>query len=64
MSQTFIHLCNHTIFSLCKGAIHINDIVKKALKEQMPAIAIADISNLFGALEFSIACQKNNIQPI
>jgi DNA polymerase-3 subunit alpha len=64
VSQTFIHLCNHTIFSLCKGAIHINDIVKKALKDQMPAIAIADISNLFGALEFSIACQKNNIQPI
>ena len=64
MSQTFIHLCNHTIFSLCKGVIRINDIVKKALKEQMPAIAISDISNLFGALEFSISCQKNNIQPI
>lgn len=30
----------------------------------MPAVAITDISNLFGALEFSIACQKNNIQPI
>jgi DNA polymerase-3 subunit alpha len=64
VSQTFIHLCNHTIYSLCKGTIHINDIIKKASKEQMPAIAISDISNLFGALEFSIACKKNNIQPI
>ena len=63
-SQKFIHLCNHTIFSLCKGAIHINDIVKKAESENMPAVAITDISNLFGALEFSIACKKNNIQPI
>ena len=63
-SQKFIHLCNHTIFSLCKGAIRINDIVKKAESENMPAVAITDISNLFGALEFSIACKKNNIQPI
>jgi len=63
-SEKFIHLCNHTIFSLCKGAIRIDDLVKKAKLENMPAVAITDISNLFGALEFSIACKKNNIQPI
>ena len=63
-SQKFIHLCNHTTFSLCKGAIHINDLVKRTASEEMPAVAITDICNLFGALEFSIACKKNNIQPI
>ncbi len=60
----YISLRNHSTFSLCKGAIKINDLVKKAKEYKMPAVAIMDIGNLFGALEFSMACQKEGIQPI
>jgi DNA polymerase-3 subunit alpha len=60
----YIALRNHTTFSLCKGAIRIYDIIKKAKEFNMPALAIMDLGNLFGALEFSSACKKEGIQPI
>jgi DNA polymerase-3 subunit alpha len=60
----FINLRNHTTYSLCKGAIKIPDLVQAALENKMPAVGIMDCSNLFGALEFSLACKKAGIQPI
>ncbi len=60
----FIHLKTHTTYSLCKGAIKIPDLVKKAVLEKMPAVGISDCSNLFAALEFSSTCKKSGIQPI
>jgi DNA polymerase-3 subunit alpha len=60
----FINLKNHTTYSLCKGAITISALVAKAAKMKMPALGIMDSGNLFGALEFSLACKKAGIQPI
>ncbi len=60
----YIALRNHTTYSLCKGAIKINDLIETAKKMQMPALAIMDSQNLFGALEFSMSCKKAGIQPI
>ena len=60
----FIALRNHTTYSLCKGAIKIADLIEKAKSLKMPALAIMDSQNLFGALEFSMACKKAGIQPI
>ena len=60
----FVHLRNHTTYSLCNGAIKIDDLVKRAAKFNMPAVAICDNSNLFGALEFSDACVNVGVQPI
>ena len=60
----FIALRNHTTYSLCKGAIKIDELVKKALEYKMPALGISDNQNLFGALEFSNYCKKNGVQPI
>ncbi len=60
----YIPLRNHTTYSLCKGAIRINEIISKAKEYEMPAIGIMDSGNLFAALEFSMACKKNSIQPI
>lgn len=60
----FIALRNHTTYSLCKGAIKIDELVKKAVTYKMPALGISDNQNLFGALEFSSYCKKNGIQPI
>ena len=60
----YIALRNHTTYSLCQGAIKIADLIDKAKALQMPALAIMDSQNLFGALEFSMACKKAGIQPI
>jgi len=60
----YIALRNHTTYSLCKGAIKINDLIETAKSLKMPALAIMDSQNLFGALEFSMSCKKAGIQPI
>ncbi len=60
----FINLKNHTTYSLCKGAIRVGELVKKAKEFGMPALGIMDLNNLFGALEFSSTCVENGIQPI
>ncbi|MBC8130544.1 MAG: DNA polymerase III subunit alpha [Rhizobiaceae bacterium] len=61
---SFIHLRCHSAFSLLEGALRIDQIVKHAKADAMPAIGIADTSNLFGALEFSEKAAKAGIQPI
>ncbi|NBR95477.1 MAG: DNA polymerase III subunit alpha [Proteobacteria bacterium] len=60
----YIPLRNHTSYSLCSGAIKIDALVDFAKTQQLPAIGICDSQNLFGALEFSLACKKAGIQPI
>ncbi|MDR2526669.1 MAG: DNA polymerase III subunit alpha [Rickettsiales bacterium] len=60
----FIHLRNHTEYSLAIGAIRIKDMIFKAKEFGMSAVAMTDCGNMFGALEFSIAACKEGIQPI
>ncbi len=60
----FIHLRVHTAYSLSEGAIKIKQLIKLCEKQRMPAIGIADTGNLFGALEFSVACADAGIQPV
>ena len=60
----FVHLRVHTAYSLLEGAIRIPDLVAKCGAERMPAVAITDTDNLFGALEFSPACAAKGVQPI
>nr|BAT30739.1 DNA polymerase III subunit alpha [Aureimonas sp. AU4] len=60
----FIHLRVHSAFSLLEGALRVEQIVKFAKSEGVPAIGIADTNNLFGALEFSEKAAKSGIQPI
>ena len=60
----FISLRNHTTFSLCKGAIKIQELIDAAIADKMPALGICDCGNLFAALEFSTYCKKAGIQPI
>ncbi|MDF3033138.1 MAG: polymerase subunit alpha [Alphaproteobacteria bacterium] len=60
----FIHLRVHTAYSLAEGAIKLKDLAKKCQELAMPAVAITDTANLFGALEFSINCAENGIQPL
>ncbi len=60
----FLHLRNHSNYSLCNGTIMVAELVELAKQNKMPAVAICDSGNLFGALEFSSTCKKSGIQPI
>jgi DNA polymerase-3 subunit alpha len=60
----FVHLRAHSAYSLSEGALKIKELVKLCAADRMPAVAVTDTGNLFGALEFSIACQEAGIQPI
>ncbi|HEY4469859.1 MAG TPA: DNA polymerase III subunit alpha [Stellaceae bacterium] len=60
----FIHLRVHSAYSLSAGAIKTKELVQLCRGEAMPAVAITDSGNLFGALEFATACAEAGIQPI
>ena len=60
----FIHLRVHTAYSLSEGAIKLPKLIQLAGELAMPAVAVTDTNNLFGALEFSLAASKAGIQPI
>ena len=76
-TSSFIHLRVHSAYSLAEGAIKIvedkpkdgykpvrKDLIKLALKHDMPAVGLTDKGNLFGALEFAQAAADAGIQPI
>ena len=60
----FVHLRVHTAYSMSEGAIKVKDLVGLCARDEMPAVAITDTGNLFGALEFSVACADAGVQPI
>ena len=60
----FIHLRVHSAYSLSAGAIKVKQLVTLCKESKMPAVAITDTGNLFGALEFAQACIDAGIQPI
>jgi len=60
----FVHLHLHTHYSLLDGAIRIPDLIAKAREYKMPALAITDHGNLFGAMEFYSQVQASGIKPI
>jgi DNA polymerase-3 subunit alpha len=64
MSQDFIHLHVHTKYSLLDGAIRFQDLLSKAAECGMPAIAITDHGNMFGAIEFYEMARKHGVKPI
>ncbi|MCB0278437.1 MAG: DNA polymerase III subunit alpha, partial [Calditrichaeota bacterium] len=62
--MSFVHLHNHSHYSLLDGAQHIKAMVKKAKSLNMPALALTDHGNMFGAMEFYQTCQAEGIKPI
>ena len=60
----FVHLHVHSAYSLREGALTIETLGKLAQADAMPALAITDTNNLFGALEFSEKLAKSGVQPI
>ena len=63
-ADSFVHLHLHTEYSMLDGANRIPDIMRKAREFAMPAVAMTDHGNLFGAIEFYQEAQKAGIKPI
>jgi DNA polymerase-3 subunit alpha len=63
MSQ-FIHLHNHSDYSLLDGACRVSDLVDAAVRHNMPAVALTDHGVMFGAMEFYKKAWKAGIKPI
>jgi len=62
--KEFIHLHNHTEYSLLDGCTRIEALVKEAKAQGARAVAITDHGNVYGAIKFYEACQKHGVKPI
>ena len=60
----FVHLHCHTEYSLLDGAIRLNDLCARAKDFGMPAAAITDHGNLYGAAYFYTTCKSYGIKPV
>jgi len=63
-SPSFVHLHNHTEYSMLDGAAKITPMFAEAQRLEMPAIGMTDHGNMFGASEFYTAATKVGIKPI
>ena len=63
-SGSFVHLHLHTHYSLLDGATRITDLMQRVKALAMPAVAMTDHGNLFGAIEFYEAARKAGVKPI
>ena len=64
MKTDFVHLHNHTEYSLLDGALKISKLTRQAARFKMSALAITDHGNLFGAIAFYKACYLEGVNPI
>lgn len=60
----FVHLHNHTVYSLLDGFLKIDKVIERAKEFGMPAVAMTDHGVLFGAIEFYNTAQKAGVKPI
>jgi len=64
INPQFIHLRCHSEYSIVDGIVRINDYIEAANNDAMPAVALTDLSNLFGAIKFYKAAREHGIKPI
>jgi DNA polymerase-3 subunit alpha len=64
MSDSFVHLHVHTEYSMLDGAARLDDLFAEAARLEMPAIAMTDHGNVFGAYDFYKKGQKYGVKPI
>ncbi|HJX98905.1 MAG TPA: DNA polymerase III subunit alpha [Chthoniobacterales bacterium] len=62
--DSFVHLHLHTEYSLLDGAVRMRELMRKAAEFKMPAVAVTDHGNLFGAIEFYQEAERAGIKPI
>ncbi len=64
MAPTFIHLRLHSEYSIVDGIVRIDEAVAAAKADQMPALALTDLSNVFGMVKFYQEARGQGIKPI
>ena len=64
MQRSFVHLHLHSEYSLVNGMIRLPALVDQTLQYQMPACALTDMGNLYGAVKFFNKCSAQGIKPI
>ena len=64
MINKFVHLKTKSHYSILESSIKIDDLVDKAVEDNMPAVALTDTNNLFGAMEFTKKAIEKKIKPI
>lgn len=64
MADSFVHLHLHSEYSLLDGAVRLDDLVKRTSKLGMPAVAVTDHGNLYGAIDFYMAAKKAKVKSI
>lgn len=64
MCKSFVHLHNHTEYSMLDGANRVSDLIKQAEKFEMESMAITDHGVMFGAMEFYMEAKKKGVKPI
>jgi len=64
MNKKFVHLHNHSHYSLLQGLSKIPAMIEKAKESNMNALAITDYGSMYGCIEFYKQCLKNDIKPI
>ncbi len=64
MADSFVHLHLHSEYSLLDGAVRLDDLVKRTKELGMPAVAVTDHGNLYGAIDFYMAAKKAKVKPI
>jgi DNA polymerase-3 subunit alpha len=64
MAEGFVHLHNHTEYSMLDGAARVDDMVLAAKADGQRAIGITDHGNLYGVIDFYEACRRHDVTPI
>ncbi|WP_395719069.1 DNA polymerase III subunit alpha [Prosthecobacter sp.] len=64
MPDSFVHLHLHTDYSLLDGAVRIDALMKRVKELEMPAVAVTDHGNLYGAIDFYMAAKKAKTKAI
>jgi DNA polymerase-3 subunit alpha len=60
----FVHLRCHSEYSVVDGMVRIGDYVKRAVNDGMPALALTDLANLFGAIKFYSSTRSKGVKPV
>lgn len=60
----FVHLRCHSEYSVVDGTVRIDDYVRCASEDKMPALALTDLNNLFGAIKFYKTARESGLKPL
>jgi DNA polymerase-3 subunit alpha len=63
-TSPFVHLRVHSEFSVVDGTVRIDDLVSRVADMAQPAVALTDLSNLFGLVKFYNAARGKGVKPI